>query len=123
MLPPPILTLPHKRGREVLPAPTLTLPHKPREHRRRKLGTEPLRTCVGCRKVKPRSELQRLAAVDGTLILNPRRVAGRSAYLCPNPECWTVAQKRRAGGTGPPLALPGEEFDPPPHGKLLCTRR
>ena len=60
------------------------------------MGTEPRRTCVGCRQVKPRSELLRVAAVDGTLILNPRRVAGRSAYLCPNPDCWTVAERRRA---------------------------
>ena len=60
------------------------------------MGTEPRRTCVGCRQVKPRSELLRVAAVGGTLILNPRRVAGRSAYLCPNPDCWTVAERRRA---------------------------
>jgi len=77
----------------------------------RKLGAEPLRTCVGCRKVKPRSELQRLAAVDGTLILNPRRVAGRSAYLCPNPECWTVAQKRRAVERALAVPIPAEDWD------------
>jgi predicted RNA-binding protein YlxR (DUF448 family) len=57
---------------------------------------EPLRSCVGCRQVKPRSALHRLAIVDGTLLVDPRRVAGRSAYLCREGGCWEVAQKRRA---------------------------
>jgi predicted RNA-binding protein YlxR (DUF448 family) len=57
---------------------------------------EPLRTCVACRKVKPRSALHRLALVDGSIVIDPRRVSGRSAYLCRERACWEVAQKRRA---------------------------
>ena len=57
---------------------------------------EPLRTCVGCRQVKPRSALHRLGLVDGSIVVDPRRVAGRSAYLCRERACWEVAQKRRA---------------------------
>jgi predicted RNA-binding protein YlxR (DUF448 family) len=60
------------------------------------LRPEPLRTCVGCRQVKPRSALHRLALVEGSIVLDPRRVAGRSAYVCREAACWEVAQKRRA---------------------------
>jgi uncharacterized protein len=56
---------------------------------------EPQRSCVGCRRVKPKSALTRLALVEGTLVANPRRLAGRSAYLCRDPECWAAAEKRR----------------------------
>jgi predicted RNA-binding protein YlxR (DUF448 family) len=57
---------------------------------------EPLRTCVGCRQVKPRSALRRLGLVDGSVVVDPRRLAGRSAYICGDPGCWEVAEKRRA---------------------------
>ena len=57
---------------------------------------EPLRTCVGCRQVKPRSALYRLGLVDGSIVIDPRRLAGRSAYLCRQGSCWQLAEKRRA---------------------------
>ena len=57
---------------------------------------EPLRTCVGCRQVKPRSALHRLVLVDGGIVVDPSRPAGRSAYLCRDERCWEVAEKRRA---------------------------
>jgi predicted RNA-binding protein YlxR (DUF448 family) len=60
------------------------------------LRTEPLRSCVGCRQVKPRSALHRLALVDGRIMIDPRRIAGRSAYLCRDQNCWDLAAKRRA---------------------------
>lgn len=59
-------------------------------------GTEPLRTCVGCRQVKPQSALHRLGLVDGNVVIDPRRLAGRSAYLCRDRSCWQVAEKRQA---------------------------
>ena len=60
------------------------------------MRTEPERTCVGCRQVKPRSALHRLAVVEGTVVVDPKRVAGRSAYLCRDAACWALAEKRRA---------------------------
>ena len=60
------------------------------------LRPEPLRSCVGCRQVKPRSTLHRFALVDGSIVADPRRVVGRSAYLCREGACWGLAQKRRA---------------------------
>jgi predicted RNA-binding protein YlxR (DUF448 family) len=58
--------------------------------------TEPQRTCIGCRQVKPQSSLHRLAVVDGGVVADPKRVAGRSAYLCRDAACWALAEKRRA---------------------------
>lgn len=58
--------------------------------------TEPLRTCVGCRQAKPRTQLHRLGIADGTIAVNPRRLSGRSAYLCYDERCWANAEKRRA---------------------------
>jgi len=75
------------------------------------LGSEPRRTCIGCRQVKPRSELRRLAVVDGKLVLNPRRIAGRSAYLCPTPACWTLAEKRRAVERALAVPITTEDWD------------
>jgi predicted RNA-binding protein YlxR (DUF448 family) len=60
------------------------------------LRTEPQRTCIGCRQVKPRSALHRLAVIDGKLVADPPRVTGRSAYLCRDRACWALAEKRRA---------------------------
>jgi uncharacterized protein len=57
---------------------------------------EPQRTCVGCRQVKPRTELSRFAIVEGAIVMNPRRLAGRSAYLCSSSSCFAMAEKRRA---------------------------
>jgi predicted RNA-binding protein YlxR (DUF448 family) len=37
-----------------------------------------------------------VAVVDRTVVVDPRRVAGRSAYLCREQACWELAQKRRA---------------------------
>jgi predicted RNA-binding protein YlxR (DUF448 family) len=59
------------------------------------LRTEPQRSCIGCRQVKPRSSLHRLAVVDGTVVADSKRVAGRSAYLCRDATCWAMAEKRR----------------------------
>lgn len=58
----------------------------------------PMRMCVGCREMKPKSELMRVvkpqegdAAIDRT-----GKAAGRGAYVCENAECLKKAQKTRA---------------------------
>jgi predicted RNA-binding protein YlxR (DUF448 family) len=55
-----------------------------------------LRTCVGCRTVRDRGELVRLAfdPAEG-LIVNPLRARGRGAYLCPSIACLEKAWHRR----------------------------
>ncbi|WP_426998809.1 YlxR family protein [Pseudarthrobacter sp. N5] len=62
----------------------------------------PQRTCIGCRKKGPRSELLRLVAEgsgsSAVLVDERRRMAGRGAWLHPRESCLTLAVKRRAFG-------------------------
>jgi len=53
----------------------------------------PQRTCVACRKVKPKRELLRLVRIsDGSVNFDTSgKKAGRGAYLCP--ECWQIGLK------------------------------
>jgi len=55
-----------------------------------------LRTCVGCRNVRDRRELVRLAfdPAEG-LIVNPLQARGRGAYLCPSVACLEKAWHRK----------------------------
>jgi predicted RNA-binding protein YlxR (DUF448 family) len=57
----------------------------------------PVRTCVGCRKRAPVTELLRVVARSGALVPDPRRrLPGRGASLHPTPECLHAAERRRA---------------------------
>ena len=59
----------------------------------------PQRTCVGCRRVRSRSELVRLAlGTGGQVTLDvPNQLPGRGAYLCADGiDCLTQARRRRA---------------------------
>ena len=55
----------------------------------------PQRTCLACRKVKPKRELVRLVRVaDGSIEIDPDgKQAGRGAYLCALPACWDIGLK------------------------------
>ncbi|TFV65074.1 YlxR family protein [Blastococcus sp. CT_GayMR20] len=74
--------------------------------------SNPVRTCVGCRKRAPVSELLRVVVRSGALVPDPRRrLPGRGASVHPTPECLYAAERRRAfpralrlpGGGGAPL--------------------
>ena len=68
----------------------------------------PMRTCVGCRHVRPQAELLRTRLDAGTPVpalrpiadavpgFPPGRKTGRSAYLCPSRSC--LIQAARRGG-------------------------
>jgi predicted RNA-binding protein YlxR (DUF448 family) len=58
----------------------------------------PQRTCIACRKVKPKRELVRLVrTADGSVEVDPGgKKAGRGAYLCELPGCWEIGL--RSGG-------------------------
>ena len=61
--------------------------------------SEPSRTCVGCRRVRPKNELVRVVrAPDGSVVVDRRSVApGRGAYVCPDPACMKRARGRLIG--------------------------
>ena len=56
----------------------------------------PMRTCVGCRTVKPKAELVRLArGRDGRVVVDREaRAMGRGAYVCPDMGCVERALQR-----------------------------
>ncbi len=57
-------------------------------------GASPIRTCAGCGRKAPQSELQRFGAVDG--VLTPgRTVPGRGVYTCRRLLCFERAAARR----------------------------
>ena len=55
----------------------------------------PQRTCVACRKVRPKRELIRLVRIsNGTVEVDTdERKPGRGAYLCRARECWEIGLK------------------------------
>jgi predicted RNA-binding protein YlxR (DUF448 family) len=58
---------------------------------------QPLRTCVGCKAVRPKSELERLVLMDGRPVADPSgQMPGRGAYVCGNDECAGRARARLA---------------------------
>jgi uncharacterized protein len=55
----------------------------------------PIRSCVGCGRKAPQSELLRFVAEDGRLVCGARK-AGRGAYTCRRLRCFERAVARRA---------------------------
>ena len=55
----------------------------------------PLRTCVACRKVRPKRELVRLVRIsNGSVEVDATgKKAGRGAYLCSVQKCWETGLK------------------------------
>lgn len=55
------------------------------------------RSCVGCRTVRPKSELIRCVRTPSGEVSLDRsgKSQGRGAYICPNPECFAKAKKKR----------------------------
>ncbi|MEX1315935.1 MAG: YlxR family protein [Synechococcaceae cyanobacterium] len=53
-----------------------------------------LRRCVACRQLRDRSQLLRVIRLAGGGVALDRGM-GRSAYLCPDPDCLEEARRRR----------------------------
>lgn len=55
----------------------------------------PLRLCIGCMQMKPKSELIRIVRdKDGNMAIDKKgRMPGRGAYLCNDMNCYLAAQK------------------------------
>ncbi|CAM2734960.1 YlxR family protein [Actinomyces slackii] len=60
----------------------------------------PERTCIGCRGKAPRAQLLRLVVTSsGQLDVDARAIRpGRGAWIHPDPQCLTLAERRRAFG-------------------------
>ena len=73
----------------------------------------PLRQCVGCGQMKPKKELIRiLRTEDGQVTLDSSgRKNGRGAYLCANPECLALAQKKKGLDRSFRVHVPDEIYE------------
>ena len=58
----------------------------------------PQRMCVGCRAMKPKSELIRVVkSPEGVISTDTTyKAQGRGAYICKDPECFKRAIKNKA---------------------------
>ncbi len=72
----------------------------PGKQRVSKRGHIPIRMCMGCRKRREKKELIRLTKnAEGAFAPGEKKNSpGRGFYLCPDPECFTRAQKKQPKG-------------------------
>lgn len=69
----------------------------------------PLRMCVACRKVKPKSELIRVCSQKNDVLIG--NCGGRGAYVCKDRECVLKAQRARGLERGLKNAVPLEIYE------------
>lgn len=53
------------------------------------------RRCISCRQIKPKNELLRVVRNYPDHHITVNSGMGRSAYICLNQECLTIAQKQK----------------------------
>ncbi len=72
----------------------------------------PMRQCVGCRTMRPKSELLRIVrSPEGEVTFDPTgKKAGRGAYICNDPECLKKAIKSRGLSRAFEAEIPDEVF-------------
>ena len=74
----------------------------------------PMRQCLGCREMKPKSTLIRVVrAPDGSKITLDfkGKAPGRGAYVCPDPACLKKAVKSRALERAFSAQIPPEVYE------------
>ena len=73
----------------------------------------PRRQCVGCREMKEKRELIRVArSPEGAVSLDfGGKKPGRGAYVCPRAECLKKARRSRALERAFETAIPPEVYD------------
>jgi hypothetical protein len=79
-------------------------------------GSTPFRTCAGCRRVRPKSELIRLAVVAGSgrvTLDTSGRCPGRGAYLCRETGITCLRQSRRHRSLARSLRVGDDVIDEP----------
>jgi predicted RNA-binding protein YlxR (DUF448 family) len=59
------------------------------------VSSQPIRTCAGCGRRAPKSELVRFAANEGELVVS-QAGRGRGVYTCRRLSCFERAASRRA---------------------------
>lgn len=72
----------------------------------------PMRQCVGCREMKPKSELARIVKnADGMIQFDTQgKMPGRGAYLCKSNHCLKKGLKNRGLERGLSSKIPTEIY-------------
>jgi uncharacterized protein len=78
-----------------------------------KVRKVPTRTCIACRASDAKRGFIRIVRTpDGHVVVDPTGKAnGRGAYLCANPECFTVARQRRRLDSALKVNLQDDDYD------------
>ena len=73
----------------------------------------PQRQCLGCREMKPKSELVRVVrSPEGTVSLDLRgKAPGRGAYVCRSADCLKKALRSKAIGRSLGAEIPPDLYD------------
>lgn len=72
----------------------------------------PMRRCVGCMESKPKRQLIRIIAKDGSLNIDlTGKANGRGVYLCQDTECLLKARKRKAISRSLEVEITEQELD------------
>ena len=76
-------------------------------------GKIPMRRCTGCGEMKEKKSLIRIVRTpEGEIKLDRTgKTNGRGAYLCDDPGCLRMAQKKRSLQRSLGTAIPDEIFD------------
>ena len=72
-----------------------------------------LRRCIGCFEFKEKKDLIRLyknetGHIEADVTL---KAGGRGAYICPDPECFKKAEKRKALEHSFKMRIPKEDYE------------
>lgn len=73
----------------------------------------PLRRCVGCMEMKPKTELCRVVkSPEGDVSLDQKgKLPGRGAYVCKSADCLASARKARRFEREFSMQIPSELYD------------
>jgi len=68
----------------------------------RRKGNKNERVCLGCRHLRPKQDLVRIATFrDGRIIIDgAKKFGGRGAYVCPVADCVIAATKKKSWSLG-----------------------
>ncbi|MFW5780797.1 MAG: RNase P modulator RnpM [Bacillota bacterium] len=76
-----------------------------------KNNKDPLRMCVACRKMKPKSELIKISMTkSGAYSFHPQ-AEGRGAYVCSEKECVNKCLKKRLLNKAFKRSIPSTVYD------------
>ena len=73
----------------------------------------PMRTCIGCRNVRPKKDLIRIVKdKEGRIFEDPAgKAQGRGAYVCRNSDCFLKIKKSKALSRTFKTNVPDDVYD------------